>query len=738
MKQDLTRSSEAMTRAGKATRYLLAVSMILFAALTLVFTHLAYRQNVLQAGMSEDALWAVYQLDRETRSLSETITNVLAGNETLAEGRDELTLRFDILFSRLSILDNAKYVAHFTNDPIVAEKSAQIQDLVSAMAPTFNRMAKSGEPLEKLLGTVRPQLAELSATTSDFLAFTNNAMSSARADARAEIMRLQKISAAVVAALLLTILLLVLNLLRQVRIVKSARRRLETSSRELEEAYRAADAGNRAKSQFMATIGHEIRTPLNAILGTAELLADADLPEQEMEDVRTITSSGQALLEIINEILDYAKIEHGDTEAECVPFRCGDLLAQAASVLECRARESGNELVRRLPESLRDRWFLSDPTQLRRVLLNLVSNAVKFTRDGRVTISAAEKSIDGAAWLRFEVTDTGMGIPEEARGRLFTAFNQVDNSISRRFGGTGLGLAICKRIVESLGGEIGVESDVGKGSKFWFEIPAEVASAASAPTDEAPAVDVENLPRLQVLLVEDNPVNCKVATQFLEKLGQDVTVANDGSEAVEAVQAKDFDLILMDMQMPVMDGIAATREIRSRGSVVPIVAMTANASDGDRELCVAAGMSGFELKPVSLRRLAAVVHTVSAGAQMPGMAAVEDTPRDEDADLAARDEKRVAELNSAIGPEGLASLEEAFISGAAEILHDLHTAMETSDPELYDRSLHSLKGSAENLGFGSFARLAEYSRNTRLDPTAVTQIDGAVSALGSNLKQANG
>jgi len=728
LKPELIESREAVRRAGKATRYLIAVSVGLMLALGGAFAHLAARQNTLQDSIREDALWAVYQLDRESRSLAQAIDRLTSKSAVSAEEVRALNLRYDILYSRLSILDNSKYASFFETNETFRGVRMQVRGLVVGLESVFDRIAADGAVEHATLIGASDTLVRLLKVTEGLLSYTNASVSASRADARDEVMRLQQLSALVVLALGCSIGLLILNLMRQLRIVQVTSRQLEATADELSMAYRAAEVGNRAKSEFMATVGHEIRTPLNAILGMSELLSLSQLAPRDMESVRIITSSGQALLEVINEILDFAKIEHGDFAAESVPFDAPAMLRDVARVMEGRAGEQRDRIEISNGCAHHGGWYVGDPTRLRRVLLNLLSNAVKFTENGLIRLSMAE-SEDGAR-LRFQVSDTGIGIPLESRHRLFMPFSQVDGTISRRFGGTGLGLAICKKVVEGLGGTIGVDSSLGVGSCFWFEVPAKRSDPPVVTTTRAVV-----LPSFNILVVEDNAVNREVAQQFLELLGQRAVLAADGREGVRLASEWQFDLILMDMQMPVMDGIEATRTIRAAGHRVPIVAMTANASDEDRRRCIEAGMDGFEAKPVTMARLGHLIDGLAGAAGR--MAPV--IPRlggDEAADGGTPMDLRTRELIETLGQDAFHRLMDSFLDDSAALLRDLHRAMSSSDRTLADRTLHSLKGAAANLGLTSLAALADEGRCRPLDVKLTKDIEQEVARIDRNGRRA--
>ena len=397
---------------------------------------------------------------------------------------------------------------------------------------------------------------------------------------------------------------------------------------ELRQAREVAEAASRAKGEFLANMSHEIRTPMNGILGMAELARSAHGAEQQ-EYLSLLQSSGESLLVIIDDILDYSKIEAGKIALDPVAFDLADLVSGTLKTLTPLAHKKSLDLTMQvLPGT--PRRIIADPVRLRQVLVNLAGNAIKFTEAGEVAFSVGPGSLDGPPSLSFAVRDTGIGIPPEKQGKLFQAFEQADSSTTRRYGGTGLGLAISAKMVRLMGGRIWLESTPGKGSTFCFTIACQPAEgdASGAPASlatlceavhgiqETPGTAPPAARSLRILVAEDNPVNQKVAAAMLGKLGHSVLLAHNGVDAVEKWRQESFDLVLMDVQMPQLDGFGAAQEIRRQEQRTKnhtvIVAMTAHALTGDRERCLAAGMDDYISKPVNRKALQDLIEKFTA------------------------------------------------------------------------------------------------------------------------------
>lgn len=387
---------------------------------------------------------------------------------------------------------------------------------------------------------------------------------------------------------------------------------LEHESREVElrEAREKAEAGSRAKGEFLATISHEIRTPMNGVLGMLRVVRDTQLSSEQRNYLKTASDSAEALLFLLNDVLDFSKIEAGRLELEHAPFAPSVAVKAVSDLMVARARDKGLSLELDFKESVPGA-IIGDATRIRQILVNLIGNAIKFTEKGRVTLTVdcVDRKPDKAV-MHFTITDTGIGIDSAALERLFKPFTQADNSMSRRYGGTGLGLAISMRLSQAMGGTLQVQSTVNKGTTFRLILPVRLpeATVAAPRPQEAPRFVTPTL-KGRVLVVEDDSVNQQVIDLFLKKMNLTPTFAGDGEAAIQTATSDEFDIVLMDCQLPGIDGMEATRRIRQKigGKPLTIVALTANASTHVREACLAAGMNDFLSKPVRFELLAGLL-----------------------------------------------------------------------------------------------------------------------------------
>jgi PAS domain S-box-containing protein len=492
-------------------------------------------------------------------------------------------------------------------------------------------------------------------------------------------------------------------------------------------AQRAAERANAEKSDFLAFVSHEVRTPLNGVLGTLSLLLDTPLDSEQRAYAETARRSGETLLWTVNELLDLSRIEAGKLELEELAFDLGQPLREVLALQAAAAADKGLRLTGSLDAALPAR-VMGDPRRLRQVLLNLVDNAIKFTAAGTVDIRIGH----AAGRIAVEVRDTGAGIPAQLRRRLFRRFQQADAGTARRHGGSGLGLMICRRLVGLMGGEIGVESEEGRGSVFRFDLPLRPAAADApslpvpAPASDNPRRQAGDAPFARLLLVEDSEASQLVAAAILRKAGYEVDLARDGETAVEAATSGSYDAILMDVRMPGFDGYEATRRIRALPGAagrVRILALTASAMPGDVQRSLTAGMDAHLTKPVDRAGLlGAVAALLAAVPARPRVAALAAEPGPAHALLVR---ETLDELRAAVGPGRLPDLIGVF---AAETLARLRRLLDSAPPAAVAQEAHALQSAA-----GTFGAAALREAGTALERAAAAEDASAIAAVLQDL-----
>ena len=503
----------------------------------------------------------------------------------------------------------------------------------------------------------------------------------------------------------------------------------------LNEAKTAAEAANEAKGRFLANVSHELRTPMNAILGMVDLALPKQVDSTAKDFLETARESAELLLALLNDLLDSAKIEAGKLELESTPFSLRRVLDQTTQVLTVLASEKGISFSCRIPPDVPDA-LVGDQARLRQVLINLAGNGVKFTQKGEVTVSVRVESQEAEeARLEFAVQDTGIGIPQSDVERIFNPFSQADASTTRHFGGSGLGLSICSSLIGMMRGRIRVESEVGKGSTFFFTVPLPLAKEVPATPETIAEIPPVAASMLRILLAEDNPANQKLATYVLQDRGHLVEIAGDGQEAIRLTERNRYDVILMDVQMPGIDGLEATTTIRNRedgGRRVPIIAMTAHAMKSDRDRCLAAGMDGYLSKPIDGHEMIALVESLVAGAAAADAGADSATPsptRPVSPPTAAVFDPELAMKRCFDKRDMLQEMISHFFKDRGSLFPQMRAALEKGDLVEVGRLGHRMKGTLVHLGAEAASEAASRVERFTLHAGEQAEAEEAVRSL---------
>ncbi|MDE2276566.1 MAG: response regulator [Burkholderiales bacterium] len=701
-------------RAGPRLSWLGLVAFGLMAALlaaalvqTRQFTLL---RHALQSG-DDYAVLTIYQAETEYLRLREQWR--IAADDRAPLDAAALRERYEIWVSRVDMLHAPGPQRLIRADPAFVRTLAAVDAFVAGADSALGRDAEA-PPTHAFIATLWPALLALDAPMHQMARGAAHHVAQ-ELDERAQTVRAQN-----QLGLGLTVFLSVLTLafaataLRQVRQLRERRMALEDLAANLRQARREAESASEAKSAFLANMSHEIRTPFHGLMGMLSLLRETGLTPRQSSYLRTATESADHLLAILNDLLDMSQLESGRMTLNPAPVVLRDLLRDVEALMRPQALTKALALHIDADPGVPER-VLADATRLKQIVFNLLSNAIKFSDHGAVVLDVRRGSDEaGRAVLDFIVTDTGIGMDTATQERLFSRFMQADSSPLRRHGGAGLGLEISRNLARLMGGDIAVHSRPGEGSRFTLRLPLQPVPSAAAVSVEPPAARAGGPRSLQVLVAEDHPVNRQYLAALLDNLGHQAHFTVNGQEAVQAAGQRRFDVVLMDLHMPVLDGMAATRAIRAlpdpAHSTVPIVALTADAFEETRERCLVAGMNDFLTKPVSPQRLASSLRRLFGGEaepELPPGAAPGLPPRVHGSPQPLVDEAAIAMALQVMPAERLQPMLRAFLDHGPETVQRLRAAVRDGQPLDLRVNAHAVKGAALNLGLAALAATAE-------------------------------